>query len=164
MVTFIILLNVKSSRITAIAEQLADMPEISEVYSVTGNYDLVVIVRTHSNDEVAELVTVVCDELRRVASDPMDDGEIARSRAQIKAGVLMSLESTSSRAERVARHLQVYDRIIPVDEIARRIDAVTAEDVRRVAERLLTSAPTLTALGPVDGLQDYDTVKALLAS
>ena len=115
-------------------------------------------------DEVAELVTVVCDELRRVASDPMDDGEIARSRAQIKAGVLMSLESTSSRAERVARHLQVYDRIIPVDEIARRIDAVTAEDIRRVAERLLTSAPTLTALGPVDGLQDYDTVKALLAS
>jgi len=115
-------------------------------------------------DEVAELVTVVCDELRRVASDPMDDSEIARSRAQIKAGVLMSLESTSSRAERVARHLQVYDRIIPVDEIARRIDAVTAEDVRRVAERLLTSAPTLTALGPVGGLQDYDAVKALLNS
>ena len=57
MVTFIILLNVKSSRITEIAEQLADLPEISEVYSVTGNYDLVVIVRTRSNDDVAELVT-----------------------------------------------------------------------------------------------------------
>ena len=57
MVTFIILLNVKSNRITEIAEQLADMPEISEVYSVTGNYDLVVIVRTRSNDDVAELVT-----------------------------------------------------------------------------------------------------------
>lgn len=57
MVTFIILLNVKSNRITAIAEQLADMPEITEVYSVTGNYDLVVIVRTRSNDDVAELVT-----------------------------------------------------------------------------------------------------------
>ena len=57
MVTFIILLNVKSNRITAIAEQLADMSEISEVYSVTGNYDLVVIVRTRSNDDVAELVT-----------------------------------------------------------------------------------------------------------
>lgn len=115
-------------------------------------------------DEVAELVTVVCDELRRVAADPMDDAEITRSRAQIKAGVLMSLESTSSRAERVARHLQVYDRIIPVDEIARRIDAVTAEDVRRVAERLLISAPTLTSLGPVGGLQDYETVKARLIS
>ncbi len=57
MVTFIILLNVKSNRITEIAEHLADMPEISEVYSVTGNYDLVVMVRTRSNDDVAELVT-----------------------------------------------------------------------------------------------------------
>ena len=57
MVTFIILLNVKSNKITEIAEQLADMPEISEVYSVTGNYDLVVMVRTRSNDDVAELVT-----------------------------------------------------------------------------------------------------------
>jgi DNA-binding Lrp family transcriptional regulator len=57
MVTFIILLNVRSNKITEIAEQLADMPEISEVYSVTGNYDLVAIVRTRSNDDVAELVT-----------------------------------------------------------------------------------------------------------
>ena len=46
MVTFIILLNVQNNKITEIAEHLADMPEISEVYSVTGNYDLVVIVRT----------------------------------------------------------------------------------------------------------------------
>ena len=57
MVTFIILLNVKSNRITDIAEQLADMHEISEVYSVTGLYDLVVIVRSKTNDDVAELVT-----------------------------------------------------------------------------------------------------------
>ncbi len=115
-------------------------------------------------EEVAELVSVVCDELKRVAADRMDGEEIARSRAQIKAGVLMSLESTSSRAERVARHLQIYNRIIPVDEIARRIDSVTAGDVRRVAERLLTSPPTLAALGPVGGLPDYETVKARLNS
>jgi len=56
MVTFIILLNVKSNRITAIAEQLAEMREISEVYSVTGLYDLVVIVRSKTNDDVADLV------------------------------------------------------------------------------------------------------------
>lgn len=57
MVTFIILLNVKSNKITAIAEELASIPEISEVYSVTGSYDLVAIVRTKTNDDVAELVT-----------------------------------------------------------------------------------------------------------
>ena len=57
MVTFIILINVKKNRITDAAEELADMAEISEVYSVTGIYDLVAIVRTKTNDDVAELVT-----------------------------------------------------------------------------------------------------------
>lgn len=57
MVTFIILINVEKNRITAVAEELADMPEITEVYSVTGIYDLVAIVRTRTNDDVAELVT-----------------------------------------------------------------------------------------------------------
>jgi predicted Zn-dependent peptidase len=76
----------------------------------------------------------------------------------------MSLESTSSRAERLARHLQVYGRIIPIDEISRRIDAVSAVDIQRVAARLLTSAPTLTSLGPVGRLEDYEAVKARLAS
>ena len=57
MVTFIILFNVQKNRITEVAEQLAEMSEISEVYSVTGLYDLVAIVRTHTNDEVADLVT-----------------------------------------------------------------------------------------------------------
>ncbi|MAI49337.1 MAG: peptidase M16 [Rhodospirillaceae bacterium] len=115
-------------------------------------------------EEVAELVTVVCDELNRVAASPMEDAEIIRSRAQIKAGVLMSLENTSSRAERVARQLQVCGRIIPIEEISQRIDAVSSEDVRRVAERLLSSAPTITALGPVGGLPDYEMVKAWLRS
>ena len=57
MVTFIILFNVKQNRISGVAEQLAEIPEISEVYSVTGIYDLVAIVRTKTNDDVAALVT-----------------------------------------------------------------------------------------------------------
>lgn len=57
MVTAIILMNVKRTKINEIADQLAGLNEISEVYSVTGNYDLVAIVRTKTNDDIAELVT-----------------------------------------------------------------------------------------------------------
>ena len=57
MVTSIILLNVKRDKINDIAEQLSDISGISEVYSVTGNYDLVAIVRVESNDQLSELVT-----------------------------------------------------------------------------------------------------------
>ena len=113
--------------------------------------------------QLAELVDAVSGELRRVAEEPMNDAELERSRAQIKASVLMSLESTSARAERLARHLTIFDRIIPVEEMAQRIDAVSAEDIHRTAERILSSPPTVTAMGPVGGLADYETVQAQLA-
>ena len=49
-------------------------------------------------------------------------------------------------------------------EIANRIDSVSADDIRRVASRLLASAPTLAGLGPVGRLDEYEAVKARLAS
>lgn len=57
MVTAIILLNVERSKINETAEILADMRDISEVYSVSGNYDLVAISRVHRNEELSDLVT-----------------------------------------------------------------------------------------------------------
>lgn len=57
MVTSIILLNVKRDKVNDIAEQLADVNGISEVYSVTGIYDLVAIARVNTNEELAGLVT-----------------------------------------------------------------------------------------------------------
>ncbi len=112
--------------------------------------------------EVAELVDVTAYELRAVSAAPMDEDEIARARAQIKAGVLMSLESTSSRAERIARQVMIFERPIPISEIAAKIDAVTPDDARRVANRLFSTLPTVAALGPVGALQEYEKVRGAL--
>jgi DNA-binding Lrp family transcriptional regulator len=57
MVTSIILINTERTKINEVAEQLAEMEGISEVYSVSGNYDLIAIVRVKSNDDLANLVT-----------------------------------------------------------------------------------------------------------
>ena len=57
MVTSIILINAERSKINALAEQLADVEGISEVYSVSGSYDLIAIARIATNDDLAELVT-----------------------------------------------------------------------------------------------------------
>jgi len=57
MVTSIILLNVERNKINEIAEQLQEIDGISEVYSVSGNFDLVAIVRVKTNEELADLVT-----------------------------------------------------------------------------------------------------------
>ncbi|MGB3224175.1 MAG: Lrp/AsnC ligand binding domain-containing protein [Desulforhopalus sp.] len=57
MVTSIILMNVERSKINEVAELLEGIPGISEVYSVSGNYDLIAIVRVATNEELAQLVT-----------------------------------------------------------------------------------------------------------
>ncbi len=57
MVTSIILMNVERTKINEVAERLADMNGISEVYSVSGYYDLIAIARVHTNEELSELVT-----------------------------------------------------------------------------------------------------------
>ena len=64
MVTAIVLLNVERTRINQAAEELASIPQISEVYSVSGRYDLVALVRVGHVDELADLAT---RELLRVA-------------------------------------------------------------------------------------------------
>ncbi|MFP4245167.1 MAG: Lrp/AsnC family transcriptional regulator [Ectothiorhodospira sp.] len=57
MVTAIILINVERTRVNEVASQLADMPAISEVFSVSGPYDLIAIVRVRENEALAQLVT-----------------------------------------------------------------------------------------------------------
>lgn len=113
-------------------------------------------------DEIGELVAVAGAELARAAGEPMAGTEIARARTLIKAGALLSLESMAARAERLAMQMHVHGRTIPIEDIAARIDAVGAEDVRRVAGRLFSSKPVVAALGPVARLADYDAVAAQL--
>ena len=81
------------------------------------------------------------DELRR-AADGLTAAELERARAQMKAGLLMGLESPSARAERLARMLSVWGRVPDIDETVAKIDAVTPERLRAFAEGAGRSAPT----------------------
>ena len=110
-------------------------------------------------DEVAELVPVVCEEFVGVA-DTLTEEELVRARTQIKAGLLMALESSGSRCEQAARHLLIHGRPIPYAEIVARIEAVDQDAVRRVARRLLQGKLTLAALGPIEELESLDKIAA----
>ena len=57
MVTALVLLTVSRDRVNEVAEELAEMKGISEVYSVAGRYDLAVVIRARDNDQMAEIVT-----------------------------------------------------------------------------------------------------------
>ena len=104
-----------------------------------------------SGEQLPELAGITIDEMKRAASD-MSPAEVARARAQMKAGLLMGLESPSNRAERLARLIQIWDRVPPLEETIAQIDAVTTGDVRDFAQNIAASAPAALALyGPVDG-------------
>ena len=66
--------------------------------------------------DAPELMRVVVDEIAR-AADTLTEAEIARAKAQMKAGLLMALESSSARAEQLARQMLIYGRPIPLEEI-----------------------------------------------
>ena len=99
--------------------------------------------------EAAELMPVTLEELRKV-QHAVTEAELSRARAQVKASLLMSLESTGSRCEQLARQLQVFGRVIPTAETVAKINAVNTADVCQAAARIFRAAPTLATLGPVE--------------
>jgi predicted Zn-dependent peptidase len=103
-----------------------------------------------SAGQIGDLAAITIDEMKRAAQD-MSPEEVARARAQMKAGMLMGLESPSNRAERLARLVQIWDMVPSLEETVRRIDAVTTGDVRDFAEQIAVQAPVALALyGPID--------------
>ena len=112
--------------------------------------------------EVAEMMPVICDELARLPDD-LEDEEVVRAAAQLRAGTLMSREKTSARCEQLANQILVFGREIPIAEIVAKIDAVTPADIKRITRQFLKSAPTLVSLGPVGQVMPYEQVRARLS-
>ncbi|MBT0955995.1 insulinase family protein [Alphaproteobacteria bacterium KMM 3653] len=116
-------------------------------YADTG---LMTIYAGTSGEEIAGLAELTVDELRRSTQD-LNEAEVARARAQMKAGMLMGLESPSSRAERLARLVAIWGRVPPLFETVERIDAVSRADVTAFAEHMVGHSKSALALyGPAD--------------
>ncbi len=116
-------------------------------YADTG---MITIYSGTSGEQLPELAELSIDEMKR-ATDDMSAAEVARARAQMKAGLLMGLESPGNRAERLARMVQIWGRVPNLEETVARIDAVTTGDVRDFAAQIVQNAPAAMALyGPVE--------------
>lgn len=112
-----------------------------------------------SAEQLPQLAEITIDEMKRAAED-MSPAEVARARAQMKAGLLMGLESPSNRAERLARLVQIWDRVPPLEETVAMIDAVTTGDVREFAQSMASASPAALALyGPIDAAPSLATLQ-----
>ena len=102
-----------------------------------------------SEAQVPDLMALTFDELCRAAED-MSSNELERARAQMKAGMLMGLESASNRAERLARQVQVWGYVPELEETVAKIENVTLDRLRSFSEHIASKAPAALALyGPI---------------
>jgi predicted Zn-dependent peptidase len=102
--------------------------------------------------DAPELMRVVIDQIAN-ATETLNDTEVNRAKAQMKAGLLMALESSEARVGQLARQMLAYGRPIPLEEIVSKVDAVTIASARAAGRALISRAkPAIAALGPGNGL------------
>ncbi|HYU83531.1 MAG TPA: pitrilysin family protein [Kribbellaceae bacterium] len=97
-----------------------------------------------------EVLDVIREQLAAVARDGITADELLRGKGQLRGSVVMGLEDTGAKMTRIAKAELVYGELPTVDEILRRIDAVTLDDVAALATELYAGGPALTVMGPFD--------------
>ena len=98
---------------------------------------------------VEEAVRVISEQLHRVQEELVSGEELDRTKQQLKSSTLLALESTAARMNRIGRSTITGTELLTPGEIAERIEAVTAEDIRRLARRhLILDNMYLSAVGP----------------
>ena len=129
--------------IYAFAQSFADGGAIG-VYTGTGEA------------EAAEMGPVIAGEMAGLAANATDE-EVSRAKAQLRAGLLMGLETPSARAEQIASQWFTFGRVLPLTELAAKLEAVDSAAVRRIGARLMaTQRPSIAAVGPLARLESYD--------
>lgn len=135
------------------------------VSSFSNGYQDVGILGIYAGTTQAKLHNLL-DGLKRVlgtAELGVTAAELLRAKNQLKAGVVMTRESSGAIAEWIARHLHVHGRYKTADEILEQIEAITPEDIKRVAARCFHATPAVAALGPKGSVASVDFVRELAA-
>lgn len=100
-------------------------------------------------EQVEQLADVIIEEMKKIAQSGPNEQDIKRAKAQLKAGLVMSLESSGSRAEQLARQVHVFGAPLEIDMLLERIEAITAQDIGQFASDMVQNSQLSAALvGP----------------
>jgi predicted Zn-dependent peptidase len=102
-----------------------------------------------------EVIDLIVGELDEVAEKGLTEEELERAKSHMRGSLVLSVEDTSARMNRLGKSEIAHGEVITLDEVLDRIDAVTADDARAVAEEVLTRPRSLTVIGPFDD-NDFD--------
>jgi len=94
----------------------------------------------------AESVQLARDVLAATV-ETLSDAEVTRARAQLEAGLLMSLETAQGRADQMARSIEVFGRILPLEVLLEQMRSVTAEEAKAAGGSLLAGPVAVASVG-----------------
>ncbi|MEV6969507.1 pitrilysin family protein [Hamadaea sp. NPDC051192] len=114
-------------------------------YAETGTFGVYAGCAPGKVDEVLEIVR---DQLARAAGEEITEEELRRGKGMLKGALVLGLEDTGSRMTRLAKGELLYGDLLDVDDLLRRIEAVTIADVTEVAHAVLTGPEYLAMIGP----------------
>ena len=114
-------------------------------------------------ESLSELVPVAIDELKK-ASTHIQENELNRAKAQIRADMLMGRERMMTRADQQAKFLIYHNDIFDPQSILDKIESLTQQDIQNVAQKLLQTQPTIAALGPLNDLPDLGQITEKIAA
>jgi predicted Zn-dependent peptidase len=107
-----------------------------------------------SREAVPKVVQSVISEFKQLKKTLVDQEELDRAKSQLKGNLLLSLESSTARMSNLARQEMYYDHFFGMNEIISRIEAISPEDVMRVAEEFFQQdSIAVTVLGNLNGLK-----------
>jgi predicted Zn-dependent peptidase len=136
--------------------------EVESYHQSYGDAGKWVIYAAVEPSKAGEAIRATLDELRKLRDEGITELELQRVKEQVKGGMLLNLEDTWSVASRNGSHLLNYGRIISVEQTVAEIEAVTHEDVRRVAQRLLCDEHLhLALIGPFEDAQPFEELLTL---
>lgn len=122
------------------------------VYSYHQGYSDAGAIKTYvgsTTGNVEEAVKVITEQFGRVSEEPVSEEELDRTKQQLKSSTLLALESTAARMTRIGRSVITGTELLTPEEISARIEAVTPDDIRRLArEHLNLDHMYLAAVGP----------------
>lgn len=114
-------------------------------YSDTGHLSVYAGVQP---DRLGETAAVIREVLNDVAREGLTDGEVARGKGQLRGGLVLGLEDTSSRMSRIGKGELTYGDYLTVEQTLEKIDAVTADDIALLAKELLSRPVAAAVVGP----------------
>ena len=125
-------------------------------YTDTGLWGIYLVTEPGTVDAA---VNAAVDEWRRLATEA-SDREVSRAKNLLRTNMLLMLDGSTPICEDIGRQMLCYGRRLPPNELDARIDAVTAEDIRRVITQYIAGRPpAIVGIGPIDRLPEYESIR-----